>query len=295
MQELPDTMLDIHIICLESLFDSRGKQTLDFVRSSVDKSLYNKLSVFKAVTPKDFVLEDVVATSQIPIIRQRRRRVTHSDLSKASQVACALSHIALWEVCQAQNRPLVIMEDDVCPPNLSERIKSATKVAAHITLISSATQTWDAGRTHITSFTGTGAYYLTPQGARLLLKHARPISMHVDRYIPTCIKAYNLTVFAVEGSSDQLLLENTQSTLGHSTSEFDIYVPCLQIIVVILSVLIAFFIVAYMSAFLLTLKFLLASRKATKQNTDLSHHAKRPRHLPGKRVRQTRSKDNVVS
>lgn len=288
MQDLPDTMLDIHIICLESLFGSRGKQTLDFVRSSVDKSLYNKLSVFKAVTPNDFVLEDVVATSQVPIIKQRRRRVTHSDLSKASQVACAMSHIALWEVCQAQNRPLVIMEDDVRPPNVSERIKSATKIAAHITLISSATQTWDAGHTRITNFAGTGAYYLTPQGARLLLKHAHPISMHVDRYISACIKAYNLTVFAVEGSSDQLLLANTQSTLGHSYSDLDIYVPCLQIIVVILGVLIAFFIVAYMLAFLLTLKFLLASRKTTKQSTNSSHHAQRPRHLPRKRIQQKR-------
>ena len=288
MQELPDTMLDIHVICLESLFDSRGKQTLDFVRSNVDKSLYNKLSVFKAVTPNDFVLEDVVATSQIPIIKQKRSRVMHSDLSKASQVACAMSHIALWEVCNAQNRPLVIMEDDVCPPNLSERIESATKSAAHITLISSATQTWDTGRTHITNFTGTGAYYLTPQGARILLKHAHPISMHVDRYMPACITAYNLTVFAVEGSSDQLLLANTQSTLGHSSSEFEIYVPCLQIIAMILGVLIAFFIVAYMLAYLHTLKFLLASRKTTKQSTDSSHHAGRPRHLPGKRIQQKR-------
>jgi|688.fasta_scaffold07723_13 GR25 family glycosyltransferase involved in LPS biosynthesis len=260
-------MLDIHIICLESLFDTRGKQTLDFVKHNVDKSLYNKLSVFKAVTPNDFVLEDVVATSQLPIIKQKQRRITHSDLSKASQVACALSHIALWEVCNAQNSPLVIMEDDVCPPNLSNRIKSAAKSAAHVTLISSATQTWDAAHSKVTNFTGTGAYYLTPQGARILLKHARPVSMHVDRYMPACIKAYNLTVFAVEGSSDQLLLGHNPTTLGHSTSEFDIYVSCLQIIVLILVVLLACFVAAYIMGYLFVAKNLLTSRKKRQSTT----------------------------
>lgn len=279
---------DIYVICLASKFTERGAATLVFLASNIDKNVYGTLHKFTAVTPNDFVLEDVVATSQIPIIKQKRGRVTHSDLSKASQVACAMSHIALWEVCQAQNKPLVIMEDDVRPPNLSERIKSAIKSVAHMTLISSVHQTWDVGRTHITDFIGAGAYYLTPQGARILLKHAHPISMHVDRYMPACIKAYNLTVFAVEGSSDQLLLANTQSTLGHSSSEFDIYVPCLQIIVVILGTLLAFVVVAYMLVYLLTLKkFLLASRKTT-QHTNSSQHARRPRHLLGKRVQQKR-------
>ena len=89
---------DIYVICLESKFAERGAATLTFLANNIDKHLYGTLKKFTAVTPSDFIIEDTASARQVAIIRGRKRRVEQGDMSKHAQVACALSHISLWQL-----------------------------------------------------------------------------------------------------------------------------------------------------------------------------------------------------
>jgi hypothetical protein len=87
--------------------------------------------------------------------------------------------------------------------------------------------------TPVQQFMGTAMYYVTPAAARLLLLHSCVATMHVDGYMSTCIRAYDLPVFAVPGAGDQFSLD---STLGHSAL-WDIVTERQQRMVIIASVL----------------------------------------------------------
>ena len=227
-------MLDVHVICLESAYHIRGKKTMLFLEEQLDKTLYDKLVKVKAVTPKDFVLEDSTDTKQFSIITKKLPRVVHADMDKPEQVGCALSHIGVWKTCAETNRPVVVVEDDVRPSNISERIRQAlTFKDGHLVLL--ACNSYSHNNQHkVSKFTGTGAYYLTPQGATILLKGATPVSMHVDHYMTACIDAYDLRVFSVDHANDQADTKNG-STLGHGANVMAIVVPRLEITIGLLA------------------------------------------------------------
>ena len=235
-------MLNVHVICLESAYNKRGKKTMSFIEAQLDKSLYKELIKVKAVTPKDFVLEDTVDTKQLSIITKKLPRVVHADLDKPEQVGCAVSHIGVWKTCAATNRPVVVVEDDVRPSNISERIRQAlTFKDAHLVLL--ACNSYSHNKQHkVSQFTGTGAYYLTPQGANILLKGATPVSMHIDHYMTACIDAYDLQVFSVDHANDQADTKNG-STLGHGANMMAIVVPRLETTIGILAFVLALVII----------------------------------------------------
>jgi GR25 family glycosyltransferase involved in LPS biosynthesis len=219
---------DVHVICLESAFATRGKQTLAFVEAHLDKHLYNQLIQSKAITPSDFRLEDVVDTTQYVIVSGKQPRVTHADLDNTRQVACALSHVSIWRICVESQRPVVVFEDDVRPNNISQRLRQAQSFDSDVVLLSCAFSKKDSLTHKVASFTGAGCYYLTPQGASVLLKGAHPISMHIDHYMSTCIDAYDLRVFGVQNNNDQTKTQRG-TTLAHG-NVMAIVVPRLEII-----------------------------------------------------------------
>lgn len=207
---------------------------MSFLEAQLDKSLYEELIKVKAVTPKDFVLEDTVDTKQFAIITKKLPRVVHADLGKPEQVGCAVSHISVWKTCAETNRPVVVVEDDVRPSNISKRIRQAlTFKDAHLVLLACNSCSRNNQR-KVSQFTGTGAYYLTPQGAAMLLKGATPVSMHIDHYMSTCIDAYDLRVFCVDRANDQADTKNG-STLGHGENMMAIVVPRLEITIGLLA------------------------------------------------------------
>ena len=231
---------DIHVICLESKFTERGAVTLAFLASNIDKHLYRTLNKFTAVTPSDFVVEDKASVRQLTIIKGRKGRIEHADMSSRAQVACALSHMALWKLCADTNQPIVVVEDDVRPRNMSERLKQASGLKGDVVLLSCANLVRNDQTKHVSSFSGTGSYLITPRGARTLLKHAHPVSMHVDYYMSTCIAAYNLNVMAVDNARGQWDMPSSKlSTLEHTKFVFDIQVPCLELVSLMLSLVLA--------------------------------------------------------
>ena len=241
---------DVYVICLASAFDRRGAATVAYYEQELGSSktpsgVGARVTRFDAITPADFRVEDVASTSQVAIVRGRAPRVTHADMSRTEQVACYLSHKALWQVCADSARPIVVSEDDAQPSNILGRIVAATNKARLVQEAGLATsvpkaqvpvvvllqhhssfvpQTQEPVKTHraaselgqqVLFFSGIGAYYLTPEAARLLLKHGVPAAMHVDYFMATCIAAYNLAVYTLPGANDQSF-EDT--TLMHSAN-----------------------------------------------------------------------------
>jgi len=222
---------DLYVICLANTFASRGAATLAFLHREIPADQRGSIVRFHAVTPADFVLQDVASASQVAIIRGKAPRVTHHDMSNSKQVACYLSHKALWQVCADSGKPIVVVEDDARPSNMAGRIQQA--LSAHSEIAHAASQRGEAEMplvvllqnsstsfltnhdyfaSAVQSFTGTGAYYVTPSAARLLFACSPLADMHVDRFMTTCIAAYDLAVYAVAGSGDQY---SPDSTLLH--------------------------------------------------------------------------------
>jgi GR25 family glycosyltransferase involved in LPS biosynthesis len=229
---------NVYFICLETKFLSRGKPTMEFFEAHVDNTLYKNLVRFNAVTPNEFDVEVKASTQQVAIIKGRKERVVHADMSSKAQVACALSHITLWKLCADTNQPIVIIEDDVMHSNMSRRLKEAYTMTGDVVLLCCASNDSDKLTKKVKSFVATGAYYLTPNGAKTLLKHALPVSMHVDYYMSTCIAAYDLRVLSVANSDDQWDMPSSKlSTLEHTKTLFDIQVPRLELVVLMLAII----------------------------------------------------------
>ena len=253
---------DIYVICLASVFEQRGAKTIEFLKRELQPELHassntgnaptkEKVKRFHALTPADINVEDVAAASQLAIIRKRAPRVTHADMNNPAQVACYMSHRAVWKACADAGQPVVVAEDDSTPTHIAGRIAMARSMAAkvncakvplvvllqhhshHLSRAACMTSRFSADAeakrdatfaarhapdpalgSRVSFFTGAAMYYVTPAAAKLLLKHSMPAAMHVDQYISTCIAAYNLVVFSVHGADDQSVLNNT--TLEHS-------------------------------------------------------------------------------
>ena len=245
---------NIHVICLESKFAERGAVTLAFLASNIDKNLYGTLQKFKAVTPNDFDVDAVASAQQVAIIKGRRGRVEHADMSSKAQAACALSHVSLWQLCAESNHPIVVVEDDVHPHDMSIRLREAFRLKGDVVLLCCAKLVRNDKTKQVSSFVATGAYYLTPSGANKLLKHVFPVAMHVDYYMSACIATYNLEVFGVDNSDDQWNMPSSKlSTLEHTKTLFDIKVPRLVFVVCTLATLLAVLFLAFFGAGLVIL------------------------------------------
>lgn len=208
---------DVYVICLAREWERRGSKTIEYLERNVDAAQRGRVVRFDAITPADFVLEDVVSTSQLSVIRGLTQRLTRADMGKAVQVACYLSHVALWQVCADSGRPIVVAEDDSRPIRVSERFSAATALGQAFdeaaVLMHCAKLKTTCNNVVVESFLGMGMYYLTPNAARQLLAHAMPAAMHVDAYMSKCISVYNLDVrVAVPWAADQ---DGGSSTLEH--------------------------------------------------------------------------------
>ena len=207
---------DVYVICLAREWERRGSHTIAYLESNVDATQRGQVVRFDAITPADFVLEEVVSTSQLAVIRGLAQRLTRADMGKAVQVACYLSHVALWQVCADSGKPIVVAEDDSRPIRVCERFSAATALGQAFdgaAVLMSCINMKTTCNNVVKSFLGTGMYYLTPKAAQQLLAHAMPAAMHVDAYMSKCISVYNLDVrVAVPWADDQ---DCSFSTLEH--------------------------------------------------------------------------------
>lgn len=102
---------------------------------------------------------------------------------------CFASHFALWERCIELNHPIVILEDDVCFKSFFlQKILSIPKQYDFIRLMplfAKRAQLVGGGDIYraIEGVCGTQGYYLTPLGAKRLVKSAKFWVTPVDNYI----------------------------------------------------------------------------------------------------------------
>lgn len=100
-----------------------------------------------------------------------------------AQIGCALSHIALWRECVETDAPLVVIEDDVVVRASRAAIEAQLDGADLVSLIYLSSHRTARLAEAARTFYGAQAYYLTPRAARLLLREALPLSLHIDKYI----------------------------------------------------------------------------------------------------------------
>jgi len=152
-------------------------------------------AVLDDVTPFDAVVgKDVETTDRRLSIDLFRRLRLGKDVNPFNwgaiylmttkpQIGCALSHIALWRECAEEGRPVIVVEDDVVLKDGKERIEEETRGKDFASLVYLSKHRSPVLADHLTTFWGTQAYFLTPAAAKVLLRHAFPLSVHIDRYV----------------------------------------------------------------------------------------------------------------
>lgn len=191
------------IIALESKIKTRGLPS----KKLIDTIPYVKSSSFlKATTPDTLNENDVHPHVLATIKKDRRAYLSWYDLSNIKQAACAVSHIRAWQQVVYYNQPCLISEDDIMhyskilkkTEHVLKNIEHESRCIHMVSLLHLGSNGIKGSLKNITespnkiykinhSFYGLQLYYLTPEGARILLKWALPVCMHIDRYVSDCV------------------------------------------------------------------------------------------------------------
>jgi GR25 family glycosyltransferase involved in LPS biosynthesis len=86
------------------------------------------------------------------------------------EIGCALSHLALWRLCQSQRSPIIVLEDDVlCVANYTTLDTEYDLLKLHTAINIHGKGTRRKSKTYGTWTPGAYAYYLTPRAADKLV------------------------------------------------------------------------------------------------------------------------------
>lgn len=143
-------------------------------------------------------------------IKLQNTRGADSELTTVNSVGCTMSHIKLWKKIVNEKLPgLMIFETDcVCNGDILDCLGEFLKLKnAHILYFgynnANIIHTGIITKINVRTY-GTHAYYITYEGAKILLKNAFPIEQQLDSYM-----------------SDMLLLSQDDSSL---IPEMNVYV-----------------------------------------------------------------------
>ena len=252
--------MNAYVISLDSTRHERADPTCQHFSKA---RRIDRVFMYPAVTPEDFELDEVTHPFARATIRQglfqketnknqheTRSRDTTMQLSHETQVACALSHISLWNLCKELGEPIIVAEDDSRPNNLDTRLgylKSDPAMDdADMVLLQCASFPFSSEAVdksllrRVTDYWGATCYYLTPEGAEVLLEHALPITMHIDCYMSYCITGSGLQVFSVPNANDQSVLSPStlmhQSIWGVRVVRLQFYIAALGVLLVVMIV-----------------------------------------------------------
>ena len=137
-------------------------------------------------------------------------------LTHINQVACALSHLSIWEDIARTGEPAVVVEDDVFPMFSPQELLRACKGEMFVSLYAACMPHAATILDQSDTFWGFQAYYMTPQAAKLLIPNFLPVSMHCDRYLAAHVEHTKDTRFKI--AQPQLACRIVgESTLEHAT------------------------------------------------------------------------------
>lgn len=177
--------IDIYIINLKR----SEKRKIDIMHK-LDR-LGVKASIFNAI---DYMQDDFEQHVQ-QYDDSKRMRIYGNSLAPG-EIACYASHYKMWEYCAKNNKPIVIMEDDVeiqkdFPTAIFEA-EALIHEFKYIRLAATFKQPYlhiaDVGSKfnlvrYIKGPQGMQCYALSPDGARMLLEKSQKWIMAVDHYI----------------------------------------------------------------------------------------------------------------
>lgn len=200
-----------------------------------------------AITPDDFDLKEVAHPYALSCIRRKKRK-TLEFIASDKEVACAMSHITAWKKIVETNQPSIVVEDDMAMSethirnmvNQLNRMPDDTEMyLLQFNGINLKSKKMTRGYIDVHQFTGTLAYYLTPQGAKKLLANAFPIVFQVDTYAARA----GLRVRSRKENQMpwlKFMKDNLGSTLGknHISSRMFAMLIAMVVLVIVLLVLI---------------------------------------------------------
>jgi GR25 family glycosyltransferase involved in LPS biosynthesis len=176
----------VYIICL----NKTRKKRCDPTYEAWKKVMFNTKRL-TAITPTDFNIKDVAHPYAQSCINLKERK-TLELIGKHTELACAMSHIKAWKQIIKSNKPSIVVEDDmVMSKNRIEMMikqlynipKDTELYLLHFIGVNLKSNKLENGYIDVKRFTGTQAYYITPQACKKLVKNAIPIIFQVDTYM----------------------------------------------------------------------------------------------------------------
>jgi GR25 family glycosyltransferase involved in LPS biosynthesis len=199
----PDSETSVKMILIN--LDKR-KERLNRFKDLFDKSdLYNSTELYRisAVDGKKHI-KDIIsllsdkAQIEFKIYTKNGKRAGHHSLTEGG-IGCYLSHILAWNHVKNFGVPCIVAEDDIIIPsdvykkiqdlviNIEELPKDKPRVVLFHSICKS--YSWDklecvpideTGIYKVKQFWSTAFYYITPEAADVLLRHAFPIKYQID-------------------------------------------------------------------------------------------------------------------
>lgn len=214
------------VICLESKAAARCDVNMESIRK-----VFPLVERTAAVDAKNI---DAATDSRISCFAkyniQRGQDTDLMHINSAGAVGCALSHIGLWNRCASLGQPMVVVEDDmfICKTKAAQIQNAMAHLPKDVDFASimyspvlSNTRLCGAKWCPVKhGFAGMQMYYVTPRGARILLREALPVVTHVDAYIGF-VSATHPSFRAVRWAEriytlTDMLQDHAKSTLGHT-------------------------------------------------------------------------------
>lgn len=125
-----------------------------------------------------------------------KERQSHASLPSMNAVGCALSHSNLWKLVQPGSGMYIFESDAVLKVDPEPHVqKFLQEPSPHVLFLGLITipqrkhnHTTSRVKSLKTAFYGTHGYYITYEGAQLLLRYMFPIEQQIDAYLSDLIR-----------------------------------------------------------------------------------------------------------
>ena len=175
-----------YVICLDKTRAKRCDPTYE-----AWKKVMTNIQRLKATTPSDFDLTKVAHPYAQSCIALKERK-TLEMIGKSTEVACSMSHMDAWTRILKSGKPGIVVEDDMAMSErrirqmigqLDQKPKDTELYLLYFIGINLKHTKLQNGYIDVHRFTGTQAYWITPQACQKLLKFALPVVFQVDTYM----------------------------------------------------------------------------------------------------------------
>ncbi len=233
VEEIPVTILTTKT--------KKGKMRLANSLPSWSKH-FEDVRVFNGVTANMLSENDprISNSTRMNILKMRRKKyfaIGVSDpIQNLSQVACALSHIAIWQQVVDKNEATIVVEDDTVFLGEKQDVLEALRTNAHfVSLAASANPQATLVLDVVHDFYGFQVYFIAPVGAAFLLKNAIPVNAHIDRYLASEVFTHRNYNFIIAQPQLKVYEQRSVSQLDHASDmTLSVVAPLIGLCVILL-------------------------------------------------------------